>query len=196
MRISFDCSGCGFGDLAKRGNSTPLISRFNLSRANELLVRFSLAPDGRQMVHLCNRPPWAPAPISRKPPASFTMATIVDGKKRIPFMRGMLVHHLIQLGFDDEESYEVADAVRAALRQKKDVPAKEMLALIDETLTELCGRTVEDLRFWEPTRRASVSVSRGKANSPFPRRSCPIRFRRQGCHPRTLLRLPARSKSY
>ena len=95
------------------------------------------------------------------------MVTIVDGKKRIPFMRGMLVHHLIQLGFDDEESYEVADAVRAALRQKKDVPAKEMLALIDETLTELCGRTVEDLRFWEPTRRASVSVSRGKSKQPF-----------------------------
>ena len=95
------------------------------------------------------------------------MATIVDGKRRIPFMRGMLIHHLILLGFDDDESHDVADAVRASLRHKKDLQPKEMLALIDEVLTERCGRTVEDLRFWEPRKRASVSVRRGKSKQPF-----------------------------
>ncbi len=41
------------------------------------------------------------------------MADIIDGKKRIPFMRGMLVHHLIQHGLDHEAAFEVADEVRS-----------------------------------------------------------------------------------
>ena len=94
------------------------------------------------------------------------MATIVDGKKRIPFMRGMLVHHLIQHGFDHDASYELADAVRSRLRQKQDVDREEILALIDELLNEQCGRTISDLVFWEP-RPTAVSVRRGKSKQPY-----------------------------
>ena len=111
------------------------------------------------------------------------MATIVDGKKRIPFMRGMLVHHLIQFGFDSDEAYEVADAVRAALRQKKDVNKKEMLALIEEVLTSRSGRTVENLRFWEPTKRTPVSVRSGESRQPISKETMSRSLQASGLKP-------------
>ncbi|MEC7227359.1 MAG: hypothetical protein VXW00_10855, partial [Candidatus Latescibacterota bacterium] len=43
------------------------------------------------------------------------MATIIDGKTRIPFMRGMLVHHLIQRGVEHGEARDIANAVRNLL---------------------------------------------------------------------------------
>ena len=42
------------------------------------------------------------------------MATIIDGKKRIPFRRGMLTLYLINRGFAYEEADELANAVRTA----------------------------------------------------------------------------------
>ncbi|MDA0334986.1 MAG: hypothetical protein O2782_07480, partial [bacterium] len=62
------------------------------------------------------------------------MATITDGKKRIPFMRGMLVHHLIQSGFDHDEAYRLADEVRGVIGQRKTVARKEILDLIADLL--------------------------------------------------------------
>ena len=95
------------------------------------------------------------------------MATIVDGKKRIPFMRGMLAHHLIQRGFDYEDAYEVADAVRGALSKKKDVSKKEIVALIGEILRAgYADHQIGDLLFWEQT-LTSVMVARKSGNRPF-----------------------------
>ena len=86
------------------------------------------------------------------------MATIIDGKRRIPFMRGMLVHHLIQLGFDYDQAYELADDVRAALREKTDVDKKEITRVIRQLLaTHHKDQLVGDLVFWEP-RPMSVTV--------------------------------------
>ncbi len=86
------------------------------------------------------------------------MATIIDGKRRIPFMRGMLVHHLIQLGFDYDQAYELADDVRAALREKTDVDKKEITRVIRQLLvTHHKDQPVGDLVFWEP-RPMSVTV--------------------------------------
>ena len=44
------------------------------------------------------------------------MATIIDGKTRIPFMRGMLVHHLIQRGVAHGEARDIANAQREGER--------------------------------------------------------------------------------
>ena len=86
------------------------------------------------------------------------MATIIDGKRRIPFMRGMLVHHLIQLGFDYDQAYLLADDVRAALREKTDVDKKEITRVIRQLLaTHHQDQEVGDLVFWEP-RPMSVTV--------------------------------------
>ena len=95
------------------------------------------------------------------------MTTIVDGKKRIPFMRGMLIHHLIQRGVDHEDAYEIADAVRAALSKRKEVPKKEIVALISEILEAgYADHQVGDLLFWEQAPR-SVMVDRKGGMRPF-----------------------------
>ena len=95
------------------------------------------------------------------------MATIVDGKKRIPFMRGMLVHHLIQRGFDHDEAYDIADSVRQVVREKGDVNKKDMVALISGLLHEQYGeRPVGDLLFWE-RRPTAIAVDRKSGPRPF-----------------------------
>ena len=55
------------------------------------------------------------------------MATIIDGKTRIPFMRGMLVHHLIQRGMAHGEARDIANAVRDLLGKQSEVSRKEMV---------------------------------------------------------------------
>ena len=77
------------------------------------------------------------------------MATIVDGKKRIPFMRGMLVSHLIQRGFDHQDAYEIADAVRGALSKRKELPKKEIVGIVGEILEASYGdHQLGALLFW------------------------------------------------
>ena len=95
------------------------------------------------------------------------MATIIDGKKRIPFMRGMLMHYLIQRGFTHEEAHGVANATREALSKEKDVRKKELIGLVERLVREDYGkREVGDLIFWErlPT---SITVERTNGARPF-----------------------------
>jgi len=95
------------------------------------------------------------------------MATITDGKKRIPFMRGMLVHHLIQRGFDHDEAYELADEVRGELGQRKTVARDEILTLIGDLLArDHADRPVGDLVFWERAPTA-IRVTRKNGSRPF-----------------------------
>lgn len=98
------------------------------------------------------------------------MADIVDGKKRIPFMRGMLVHHLIQHGFDQEAAYRVADDVRSALRTlKNDIGRDDLLKLIrDLLIREHADNDIRDLVFWEPV-PTSITVDLGDSAHPFSR---------------------------
>ena len=69
------------------------------------------------------------------------MATIVDGKKRIPFMRGMLVHYLIEHDFDHEDAREVANLVRDGLGKADDVQKKDMVKLVEKAIRKKRGET-------------------------------------------------------
>ena len=95
------------------------------------------------------------------------MATIIDGKKRIPFRRGMLMLHLIQRGFTHEEADELANSVRATIDKQKAIPKKEIVKLIEDLIAEQYGEhRVGDLVFWEslPT---SITVERKSGSRPF-----------------------------
>ena len=97
------------------------------------------------------------------------MATIVDGKKRIPFMRGMLVHHLIQRGFDHDEAYGIADEVRTEVRQRKEVERDQILDLIAGLLErDHPDRPLGNLLFWEPA-PTTITVDRDSGPRPFSR---------------------------
>ena len=95
------------------------------------------------------------------------MATIIDGKQRIPFMRGMLMHYLIQRDFTHEEASEIANSVRDDLSKEKNIPKKDLLRLIDKRIRRnYADRNLGDLVFWDraPT---IISVERKSGTLPF-----------------------------
>ena len=112
-----------------------------------------------------------------------TVATIIDGKKRIPFMRGMLVHHLIERGFDHDEAYDIADSVRQVVREMGDVSKKAMLELIAGLLREQYGaRQIGDLVFWE-RRPTAINVDRKSGPRPFSKESLSRSLQASGLAP-------------
>ncbi len=121
------------------------------------------------------------------------MANIIDGKKRIPFMRGMLVHHLIQRGLDHEVAYDVADEVRSALRRgKDDVDREELLVLINELLTEQkADHGIRDLVFWEPV-PTSITVDVRDGAHPFSRERLAHSIQAAGLAPDQALKMAGR----
>ena len=89
------------------------------------------------------------------------MATIVDGKKRIPFMRGMLVRYLIERDFNYEDAREVANSVRESLG-KDDVRKKAMVLLVEQEIRKRHGDlAIGDLIFWE---RQSTTITVERKN--------------------------------
>ena len=97
------------------------------------------------------------------------MATIVDGKKRIPFLRGMLAHYLIDHGLSFRDAYEVADRLRSDIQKKKEVQAKTMVELVHTHVKGLFGdRPIGDGVFWEPRPR-QILVEGEHGRRPFSR---------------------------
>ncbi|MEW6750386.1 MAG: ATP cone domain-containing protein [Candidatus Latescibacterota bacterium] len=97
------------------------------------------------------------------------MATIIDGKKRIPFMRGMLVHYLIERGFPHEEARAIANATREALDSQKSIRRKEMVRLITGLIgSRGAGADAGSLVFWERL-PAGITVERASGARPFSR---------------------------
>lgn len=97
------------------------------------------------------------------------MAVIIDNKKRIPFLRGMLTHYLIEHSFTFEEAYEVADSVRSALSKMEEISRSDALKLISKSVSDLYGeRAFGDGVFWEPGGR-EIIVEDSQGRHPFSR---------------------------
>ena len=95
------------------------------------------------------------------------MATIIDGKTRIPFMRGMLVHHLIQRGVAHGEARDIANAVRDLLGKQSEVSRKEMVRLVEQIVHERSvEQAVGDLVFWD-RQVTRTMVEREDGSCPF-----------------------------
>ncbi|MBS12529.1 MAG: hypothetical protein CME19_13105 [Gemmatimonadetes bacterium] len=77
------------------------------------------------------------------------MAVIIDGDQRIPFLRGMLTHYLIENDFTFEEAYEVADRVRSTLQKEDEVGREDALQIIRDSVQDLFeDRAYGDGVFW------------------------------------------------
>ena len=97
------------------------------------------------------------------------MATIVDGRKRIPFLRGMLAHYLLEHGFSFQEAYQVADRIRSATQKQKKIPSVRMVDLVHTHVQELFGeREIGDGIFWAPRSR-QILVEDENGIRPFSR---------------------------
>ena len=91
------------------------------------------------------------------------MSTIIDGKKRIPFLRGMLAHYLIEHGFSFQDAYSVADQVRGALQKEQEVSSKKMVDLVQSQVRkQFEDRPIGDGIFWEPRTQLMVEEERGR----------------------------------
>jgi 2-phosphoglycerate kinase len=97
------------------------------------------------------------------------MAVIIDNEKRIPFLRGMLTHYLIEHSFTFEEAYDVADSVRSALSKKEEISRGDALELISKSVNDLYGeRSFGDGVFWEPG-GGEIIVEDSQGRRPFSR---------------------------
>jgi 2-phosphoglycerate kinase len=97
------------------------------------------------------------------------MAVIIDNHKRIPFLRGMLTHYLIEHGFTFEEAYEVADSVRSALSKHDEISREDTLKSIRRSVADLYGdRRFGDGIFWEPGEK-EILVEDDQGRRPFSR---------------------------
>lgn len=95
------------------------------------------------------------------------MAIIVDSGRRIPFLRGMLTHYLLEQGFSFREAYQVADRVRNSIQKQKKVPAGRMIDLVHTHARELfADRPVGDGVFWVPRSR-QILVEDALGTRPF-----------------------------
>lgn len=78
------------------------------------------------------------------------MARIIDGDNKIPFMRGMLVHYLIQRGIGHNQARKVANEVRQRLIKFEDIEKLEILDLVRDVINVFgIDDRVGDLQFWE-----------------------------------------------
>ncbi len=97
------------------------------------------------------------------------MATIVDGRKRIPFLRGMLTHYLLEQGLSFQEAYQVADRIRRAIQKQKTISSRKMIDLVHTNVRELFGdRPVGDGIFWAPGSK-QIMVEDERGSRPFSR---------------------------
>ena len=61
---------------------------------------------------------------------------VIDGKQKIPFLRGMMTHSLIGRGLSFEEAYQTATSIRDQVGPKGEIRKEELSQLIDSVLPE------------------------------------------------------------
>ncbi len=97
------------------------------------------------------------------------MATIVDGRKRVPFLRGMLTHYLLEQGLSFQEAYQVADRIRRNIQRQKTVSSRKMIDLVHSHVRDLFGdRPIGDGIFWAPGSK-QIMVEDERGTRPFSR---------------------------
>lgn len=97
------------------------------------------------------------------------MALIVDGKRRIPFLRGMLTHYLLEQGLGFQDAYSVADKIRSDIQKRKTISAEKMVELVQAYTAEIdADRPFGDGHFWRP-RTQNVVVEDAEGFRPFSR---------------------------
>lgn len=97
------------------------------------------------------------------------MAVIVDGKRRVPFLRGMLTHFLLQQGLSFQDAYAVADKIRSDIQKRKSIHADKMVEMVRAQVAELDGDlSLREAVFWRPTTQ-NILVEDGDGFRPFSR---------------------------
>ncbi len=98
-------------------------------------------------------------------------------------MRGMLVHYLIERGFNYEDARAVANQVRVSLGKVELVRKKDMVQLVHRAIRKQFGQyEAGDLIFWEP-QPTTITVERKSGARPFSKELLADSIRASGLPP-------------
>ena len=94
---------------------------------------------------------------------------IRDGKKRVPFLRGMLTQYLTQRGVPFDDAYRIAVSARDAIEGRKEVLKREVIRIIKDLVKKRYGTRYEgDYVFWKTVPDAPIIQVTGKGTkAPF-----------------------------
>jgi 2-phosphoglycerate kinase len=92
---------------------------------------------------------------------------VVDGDQKVPFLRGMVTHSLIERGLNFQEAYELASQVRERVRHRKVIPKTELRALIDEMVLERFGTSYARLPSKADLTKTALRVTGETGMMPF-----------------------------
>ncbi len=65
---------------------------------------------------------------------------VVEGDRKVPFLRGMLTHSLLERGLTFEEAYETAREVRARIRRRKTITKAELSKVVRSVVEKRFGK--------------------------------------------------------
>ncbi len=91
---------------------------------------------------------------------------VIDGKEKVPFLRGMVTHSLIERGMNFRDAYQTASRVKDLLKRKKTITKMELAEVIDGVVREKFGHDYTRLKrpIIDPSRAILV---KGENNLPF-----------------------------
>ena len=101
-----------------------------------------------------------------KPPAEDAREDrlfVTDEQGRRPFMRGIMVHALMERGISFDEAYRTADRVRSMVQGRIEVPREELASLV----TELVGEADESHSGATVPLPATIEIGDGRRRMPF-----------------------------
>ncbi|MGH9339458.1 MAG: ATP cone domain-containing protein [Acidobacteriota bacterium] len=64
---------------------------------------------------------------------------VINGAEKVPFMRGMITHSLMERGLKFQEAYDTASAVRDKVRERKTIGKEELSRVIQSVVREKYG---------------------------------------------------------
>ena len=91
---------------------------------------------------------------------------VIDGDQKIPFLRGMLTHSLIERGLGFKEAYHAANKVRDHIRDRGSIPKRKLRHVIDSVLKSEFGERYAPKKILAVAPPARILV-RGEQAVPF-----------------------------
>lgn len=92
---------------------------------------------------------------------------VVEGDRKVPFLRGMVTHSLLERGLTFEEAYETARAVRARIRRRKTITKAELSKVVRSVVEKRFGKGYLKKFSTPPPARPAILVTGRNQDFPF-----------------------------
>ncbi len=109
---------------------------------------------------------------------------VKEGDRKVPFLRGVVTHSLVQNGLSFKQAYEVANLVRERVRTAGTVSKKTLRRCIHDVLTEKYGSEFAEERS-RSVRRLPLIFVRGDDSVPFSKGLLSQSLQASGLEPET-----------